>query len=96
MFRQPIHHVARINRHYLQDSRTNLLLRSLFFVSTVPCAARATALVYYLRSGINLGPELLSVTPWASRIEVPVLLIGTTRLDRSHRQSAPASPGDSE
>jgi pimeloyl-ACP methyl ester carboxylesterase len=31
--------------------------------------------MYYARTGIYLGPELLSVIPWASRIRVPVLLI---------------------
>jgi pimeloyl-ACP methyl ester carboxylesterase len=64
-----------INRHYLHDSRTTFWLRVLFLTSSVPGAARATALTYYLRSGINLGPELLSVLPSASRIRVPVLII---------------------
>jgi len=36
---------------------------------------RAIALTYYLRSGIYLGPELLSVIPSASRIKLPVLVI---------------------
>ena len=64
-----------ISRHYLHDSRTNFWVRALLVVSSCPGAARATALVYYLRSGIYLGPNLLSVIPWASRISVPVLLI---------------------
>jgi len=70
---------ADISRHYLQDSRTSFLVRALFLLSSVPGVARATALEYYLRSGINLGPELLSVTPWASRVKVPVLAISGER-----------------
>lgn len=57
-----------ISRHYLQNSRTNPFLRALFLVSSVPGVAGATSLVYYLRSGTNLGPDLLSVLPWASRL----------------------------
>ena len=64
-----------ISRHYLHDSRTNFWVRALFVVSSCPGAARATALTYYLRSGIYLGPNLLFVIPWASHISVPVLLI---------------------
>ena len=44
-----------------------------------PGVARATALEYYFRSGIYLGPELLSVIPSAGRIKVPVLLISGER-----------------
>ena|SRR5581483_1434379 len=68
-----------ISRHYLRDSRTNFLVRSLFFVSTLPGVARATELVYYLRSGIDPGPELLSVIPWSRRVAVPVLVISGER-----------------
>ena len=64
-----------ISRHYLHDSRTNVWMRTMFSVSSLPGTARATALIYYFRTGIYLGPELLSVIPSASRIRVPVLLI---------------------
>jgi len=64
-----------ISRHYLHDPRTNFWLRAIFVASTFPGMARATALEYYFRSGIYLGPELLSVIPAASRVKVPVLLI---------------------
>ena len=64
-----------ISRHYVRDPKTNFLVRVPFLLATVPGAARATELVYYFRSGIDLGPELLSVIPSASRIRVPVLLI---------------------
>jgi hypothetical protein len=68
-----------ISRHYLHDPRTNFWLRALFVASSFPGVARATALAYYFRSGIYLGPELLSVIPSASRIRVPVLLISGER-----------------
>lgn len=68
-----------ISRHFLHDPKTNFWVRSLFWVSSFPGVARATALMYYARTGIYLGPELLSVIPWASRIRVPVLLISGGR-----------------
>jgi pimeloyl-ACP methyl ester carboxylesterase len=68
-----------ISRHYLHDSRTNFWVRALFLGSSFPGVARATALIYYFRTGIFLGPELLSVIPSASRIRVPVLLISGER-----------------
>jgi hypothetical protein len=68
-----------IARHFLRDAHTNFWVRTLFRISSLPGAARATALVYYFRSGIYLGPELLSVMPSASRIRVPVLLISGDR-----------------
>lgn len=68
-----------IARHFLQDARTGFWVRVLFRISSFPGAARATALVYYFRSGIWLGPELLSVLRSARRIKVPVLLISGAR-----------------
>jgi pimeloyl-ACP methyl ester carboxylesterase len=64
-----------ISRHYLHDSRANVWVRALFLASSLPGVAHATALTYYLRSGVYVGPELLSVIPSASRIRVPVLVI---------------------
>jgi pimeloyl-ACP methyl ester carboxylesterase len=64
-----------ITRHFLDDPKTNFLVRAPFMMSSVPGAARATALVYYIRSGTYLGPDMLSVIPSAKRIRVPVLLI---------------------
>jgi len=68
-----------IGRHYLHDSQTNFWVRALFLASSIPGAARATALTYYLRSGIYLGPELLSVIPSARRLKIPVLVISGGR-----------------
>ncbi len=68
-----------ISRHYLRSSRTNFWIRALFLVSSFPGVARATALIYYLRSGVYIGPELLSVIPSARNVRVPVLLISGER-----------------
>jgi uncharacterized protein len=68
-----------ISHHYLHDPRTNFWLRAIFAASSFPGVVRATALAYYFRSGIYLGPELLSVIPSAGRIRVPVLLISGQR-----------------
>jgi len=64
-----------IGRHYLHDSRTSFWARAVFLISSVPGVARATSVVFYLRTGIYLGPALLSVIPSASLLGVPVLLI---------------------
>jgi alpha-beta hydrolase superfamily lysophospholipase len=64
-----------ISQHYLHDPKTNFLLRVLFFLSSVPGATRSVGFVYHLRGGVSLGPDLLSVMPFANRITVPVLLI---------------------
>jgi pimeloyl-ACP methyl ester carboxylesterase len=64
-----------VGHHYLRDPRTNFWMRALFLASSISGAARATEMTYYLRSGVHLGPELLSVLPSARRIRVPVLLI---------------------
>jgi pimeloyl-ACP methyl ester carboxylesterase len=44
-------------------------------IASCPGVPRAIALVYYARTGIYLGPGLVSVHPSASRIRIPVLLI---------------------
>lgn len=87
-----------ISKHFLHDPKTNFLVRVLFLMSSISGAARATALVYYLRSGVYLGPDLLSVMPSASRIRVPVLLISGQEdwivpTDRA-RQILAVLPGD--
>lgn len=68
-----------ISHHFAHDDRTGFVMRSLFFLSSLPGVSGATAMVYYLRSGIYLGPDLLSVIPSAKRIRVPVLVISGAR-----------------
>jgi pimeloyl-ACP methyl ester carboxylesterase len=87
-----------ISRHFFHDPQTSFWVRALFVVSSFPGVARATSLIYYLRTGIDLGPELLSVVPSASRIRVPVLLISGERdwivPTAKARQILSAIPGD--
>jgi hypothetical protein len=68
-----------IARHYLDDSRMNFWVRALFLVSSIPGVAVATTLTYYLGSGIYLGPELLSIIPFAGRVHVPTLIVSGGR-----------------
>jgi pimeloyl-ACP methyl ester carboxylesterase len=68
-----------IARHFIRDSRTPFWLRAMFLLSSFPGVARATAIVYDLRTGIDLGPELLSVIPAVRHLKVPVLLISGER-----------------
>jgi pimeloyl-ACP methyl ester carboxylesterase len=68
-----------INQHFLHDRGTKLWLRAAFLIASCPGVPRAIVLVYYARTGIYLGPELVSVLPSASRIRVPVLLISGER-----------------
>lgn len=64
-----------INSHFAQSSKVNPLLRAVFLINNLPGVPRAAALVYYLRTGVNLGSDLISVLPAASRLQIPVLLI---------------------
>ena len=68
-----------INHYLVHDGGTKLWMRALFLIASCPGVPRATALVYYARTGIYLGPELVSVLPSAARIRIPVLLISGER-----------------
>ena len=68
-----------IGRHYVHDTKAKLWLRTLFLAVSCPGVARSIELTYYLRSGIDLGPDLLSVIQYAARIRIPVLLISGER-----------------
>ncbi|MGB8258900.1 MAG: alpha/beta fold hydrolase [Terracidiphilus sp.] len=68
-----------IRRHFVRDPRSGRLLRALFTAAALPGLLPATRLVYYARTGIDLGPDFVSVLPAASRIRVPVLLLSGER-----------------
>jgi pimeloyl-ACP methyl ester carboxylesterase len=72
------HVLQNIRRHYFQDRKTRLSLRALFLLTRVPGVLRAVALVYYARTGVYLGSDLVSVLPAASRLTIPVLFISGT------------------
>jgi pimeloyl-ACP methyl ester carboxylesterase len=68
-----------VSRHFVHDPRTNPLVRGMFVAASFPGAVRAVVLAYYLRTGVYLGPEFVSVLPAASRVACPVLLISGER-----------------
>ncbi len=68
-----------VSRHYLHDPGTNRLVRGLFATASFPGVVRAIVLVYYVRTGVYVGPGFVSVLPAASRIACPVLLISGER-----------------
>ena len=68
-----------IGRCFIHSPKVSFPLRALFFAASLPGVARSTAFVYRLRTGIDLGPDLLSVIPTAGRIKVPALLISGDR-----------------
>jgi hypothetical protein len=68
-----------ISHHYVHNANTKLWLRALFLAESCPGVARAMELTYYLRTGIDLGPDLVSVISYATRIRIPVLLISGER-----------------
>jgi pimeloyl-ACP methyl ester carboxylesterase len=51
----------------------------MFVTASFPGVVRAVVLAYYLRTGVYLGPDFVSVLPAASRIACPVLLISGER-----------------
>jgi pimeloyl-ACP methyl ester carboxylesterase len=65
----------KIRRYFIHSPQAGFPLRAIFFDASLPGVARSASLVYWSRTGINLGPELLSVIPVAERIKVPALLI---------------------
>ena len=68
-----------VSRYYLQVPGRKLWVRGLFAAASLPGVAGAIGFAYYLRTGVYLGSDLVSVLPAASRIVCPVLLISGER-----------------
>jgi pimeloyl-ACP methyl ester carboxylesterase len=68
-----------VSGYYLHNSSMSPLSRSVFATASFPGVVPAIVLVYYLRTGIYLGLDFVSVLPAASRITCPVLLISGER-----------------
>ena len=68
-----------INRGIASSSGMNPALRVVAFIARCPGIPTAAALVYYARTGIWLGPDLVNVVSYAARIGVPILFISGTR-----------------
>jgi alpha-beta hydrolase superfamily lysophospholipase len=64
-----------INRHFIHDPKTPPWMRAACVVASAPGIPAASMLVYYLRTGVYLGPDWVSVVSAAPQIHVPVLLI---------------------
>jgi len=61
------------------NRKMNAVLRAAAFIASCPGIPTSAALVYYARTGVWLGPDLLNVLPYAAQIRVPVLFISGTR-----------------
>lgn len=68
-----------INRGIARDRRMSTALRAIAFVATCPGIPTSAALVYYARTGVWLGPDLLNVLSYAAQIRVPALFISGAR-----------------
>ncbi len=64
-----------ISRHVVADARSNVWLQTAARIDSLPCLPMAIALVYWARTGVYLGSDLLNVIPYAARVRVPVLFI---------------------
>jgi len=64
-----------INRHFVHNPKTPLWMRVAFVVASAPGIPAACMLVYYLRTGVYLGTDWVSVVSASRYIHVPVLFI---------------------
>jgi pimeloyl-ACP methyl ester carboxylesterase len=69
----------KINRGIAGERKLNVGLRALAFIATCPGVPASSAFVYYARTGVWLGPNLVNVLPYAAQIRVPILFISGTR-----------------
>ena len=68
-----------INHSIAGNPKFTIGLRALALVSTCPGIPTSTALVYYVRTGVWLGSDLVNVQSYAAKIRVPILFISGTR-----------------
>jgi hypothetical protein len=68
-----------INRGIARSRGMNTGLRVVAFIARCPGIPTAASLVYFARTGIWLGPDLVNVVSYAARIRVPILFISGTR-----------------
>ena len=64
-----------VKEYYARDSRRGFMERHFFSIASFPGLVRSVVLAYYLRTGVYLRSDFVSVLPVASRITCPVLLI---------------------
>jgi uncharacterized protein len=68
-----------INRGIAGNRKMNVGLRTVAFIASCPGIPTSAALVYYVRTSVWLGPDLLNVLPYAAQIRIPILFISGTR-----------------
>jgi len=68
-----------VKEYYARDPSRGFLERRFFSIASFPGLVRSIVLAYYLRTGVYLGSDFVSVLPVASRITCPVLLISGER-----------------
>lgn len=68
-----------INHGIAGNRRVNIGLRALAVIASCPGIPTSSALVYYARTHIWLGTDLVNVTSYAAQIHIPILFISGTR-----------------
>lgn len=68
-----------INRGIAGNRRLKIGPRAIAFIAECPGIPTSAAVVYYLRTGVWLGSDLVNVVPYAAQIHVPILFISGTR-----------------
>jgi pimeloyl-ACP methyl ester carboxylesterase len=68
-----------INRAIARNRKMNAGLRAIALVATCPGIPTSAALVYYVRTHVWLGTDMVNVLPYATQIRVPILFISGTR-----------------
>jgi pimeloyl-ACP methyl ester carboxylesterase len=64
-----------INRAIVGNRKMNIGLRAIALIARCPGIPTSAALVYYLRTGIWLGLDMVNVLPYAAQIHIPILFI---------------------
>ena len=68
-----------VKEYYARDPSRGYFERHFFSIASFPGLVRSVVFFYYLRTGVYLGSDFVSVLPAASRITCPVLLISGER-----------------
>ena len=68
-----------VRDYYAHDESRGFWERHFWAIASLPGLVRSIVLAYYLRTGVYLGSDFVSVLPVASRITCPVLIISGER-----------------
>lgn len=70
---------ASIDRHMMHDPRSGFVMRTAALVGSCPGIPTAVAAVFWARTGVWIGTDLVNVLPEAAKVRVPVLVISGSR-----------------